>query len=103
MEPGYSTRNKTKNDKPYIWTAYEWMKEDAESEIITILEFLDVKYDLAKVRRILYRLSQGDKGQPQNYRKGVVGDWINYFDLTSLSRTNKLQERYWEALLREAR
>lgn len=102
MEPGYSTRNKVQNGMPYIWTSYEWLKEDPAGELIAILDCIGMPYDSSNVIDVAEDFqTRLPRHHPGNHRKGIVGDWINYFDVELLETTRGWQEEYWRLLLTE--
>jgi hypothetical protein len=103
MEPGYGTRNKVKDRMPYVWTSYEWLKEAPARELLAILDCLGTAYDQEEVLEVAEDFGmQAPKNDPGSYRKGIVGDWVNYFDVELLDVTRQWQEEYWRRLLKES-
>jgi len=96
MVPGASTKQfksgKTEKrgelEQNYIWTTYEWLKEDTFGEIKVILDFLgfDLKdtFIKTKIRKHSFRNKSGrepgqEKRNDEWRRKGVNDDWKNFF------------------------
>jgi len=108
MKDGYSTRNYT-GDSKYIWTSYEWMKDDAEREVSAILKrfgiILPVVYNLSDfIERHSFKNKSGrEPGQEDRKnnwrRKGKMLDWINWFDNDMRRDTQTIQEEYWKQLI----
>jgi hypothetical protein len=67
---------------------YERLVADPIGEFGTILGFMDSEVPRSTLTRVLDRLSfaarsgraPGEENVSSHYRKGVVGDWSNYFD-----------------------
>lgn len=109
MLDGYSTRNRYATALPYIWTSYEWLKEDTLSEVRAILDFLEVDIADSRVKHFVDKHSFKKKaGRPvgkeereNNWRrKGINNDWQNWFTPKMVEHTEYEQERYWEILNR---
>lgn len=112
MKDNYSTRIYKDFRFPYIWTSYEWMKDDVGREIRKILEFLDSDYKTMEQSRIdevierhNFKNSSGrEPGQEIRTdtwrRKGKMLDWINWFDLEMLEHSKDIQEEYWTKLIK---
>lgn len=109
MENNYSTRN-YKGDGKYIWTSYEWMKDDAGLEVSHILRHLGIilpgEYDLdVFIEKHSFKKRSGGReaGQEERKdnwrRKGMMLDWINWFDLDMVEDTQAIQEEYWKKLI----
>ena len=102
MVQGYSTRAPLKDRKlPYIWTSYEWMKEDIYREVNAILKFLDheIDYDLLKSIIDTYQeKAELEKGNIGKYRKGINGDWKNHFTQEMIDATQAHQDLYYVKL-----
>lgn len=116
MEKGFSTRNWTSigDDNPfdnYIWTTYEWMKEDTLREISKIVEFLGPALPEKHIQRVVNRNSFKAKTGGREAgtemrtslwrRKGVVGDYLNWFDEEMMYLTENEYEKYWEIVNNE--
>lgn len=108
MLDGYSTRNKIYTEIPYIWTSYEWMKDDIEREIKAIVDFLNAPM----TGRFLWRIAQmhsfknrsgRDPGQEVRKntwrRRGAMLDWINWYDSEMTEFTKVVQAEYWNKLI----
>jgi len=103
MLPGFST--KTREDPsypPYIWTCYEWLKSDVYKEMDSITKFIDSELE-KPLPRIIEKHSFGRQtgrvpGQERRddvrRRKGIVGDWENWFDTDMLEATQHVHEQY---------
>jgi len=104
MLPGYSTRNKSVDKLPYIWTCYEWMHQQTHEEIRRITDWLGVEgitddFLHAVVSRNSFetkaRRKQGDEVRDDLWRrKGILGDWKNWFDAEMIEATRDIQEKY---------
>lgn len=112
MLDGYSTRNKIYTEIPYIWTSYEWMKDDIEREINTIVTFLGVPVTDRFLRRVarmhsFKNRSGRDPGQEIRKntwrRKGAMLDWVNWYDSEMTEFTRVVQEEYWNKLITNGR
>ncbi|XP_019640048.1 PREDICTED: sulfotransferase family cytosolic 1B member 1-like [Branchiostoma belcheri] len=78
-----------RGDPHFIFLKYEDMKKDVASEVKKIAKFLEADLDAATIARIAEKCTfEGMKstldnsrysGRRVNARKGVVGDWKNYF------------------------
>lgn len=107
MLDGYSTRSKTETELPYIWTSYEWMLDNTEKEVATILAFLGIGPTAGHMKVVhshsFKNRSGRDPGQEIRKntwrRKGQMLDWINWYDSNMLSITEKVQEAYWNKLI----
>lgn len=108
MKNGYSTKNHTKNEIPYIWTTYEWMIDSIFEEVKAIDRFLGANTHHIKIRNTCLAHSfsaksgreQGKENRKDTWRrKGIIGDWLNWFDVGMLSYTNEDQRIYWQKLL----
>lgn len=111
MPDGHSTRLRNNFDfqLPYIWTSYEWMKEDIIKEVGLITEFLGVHIPESNIVKVCERHDFKNKSgreigkEKRNdrwRRKGVIGDWINWFTVEHLELTHEPQIQYWRKLLR---
>lgn len=113
MVDGYSTRLRGELDlpNPYIWTTYEWMKEDIVREVASITEFLDLDYDLDTIREVcechsFNSMSGRETGEERRKdhwrRKGITGDWINWFTTEHYELTKEQQDLYWRKLIKNS-
>lgn len=107
MINGYSTRGHFGNSINYIWTSYEWMKEDIFREIKTILDFLKIDISpqviAVNIHRHSFSKKAGRQAGTENRedtwrRKGVNNDWVNWFTPEMERRTQVEQELYCEIL-----
>lgn len=111
MLKGYSTRNKSLEELPYVWTCYEWMHSQTEEEIRRITEWLGIEgVDDDFIHTVVSRNSfetksrrkRGDEVRGDLWRrKGVLGDWKNWFDDEMIEATRDIQERYQEIIASE--
>ncbi len=113
MLPGYSTRNKSQDKLPYIWTCYEWMHLQAEEEVRRITEWLGLEgitddFIHAVVSRHSFetkaRRKQGDEDRRDLWRrKGILGDWKNWFDDEMIEASRGIQEKYQSIIASEVK
>jgi len=111
MIPGCSTRNFVHYKGNYIWTAYEWMKEDNLFEISRINEFLEGNVSERRLLNVVnnHAFKNKSKGRSPGVevrkdlwrRKGVVGDYENWFDDEMLEYTRKDFSDYLDILDKE--
>lgn len=90
----------------YIWTTYEWMKEDTFREISIISKFLGEEVSdldlLNTIKRNSFKIkargrSPGEEVRGNLWRrKGVVGDFINWFDEEMMYVTEEDNATYEE-------
>lgn len=68
---------------------YEHLAADNEAFIDSILRYLDVRLPASELKKLAERhdfsrlakgRSFGQEDQTSHYRKGISGDWVNYFD-----------------------
>lgn len=116
MIDGHSTHNYFENGPtnlkvPYIWTSYEWMLSDTKKEITTILNFLNINYNEEVVEDLVIAHSfknksgrePGEEDREDNWRrKGMMLDWINWFNPQMLKETRQNQNEYWTRLIRNS-
>jgi hypothetical protein len=111
MPPGYSTkRYGYAENQNYIWTCYEWLIEDPYYEIKTILDFLGLHPRTSDVNRVILKHSfrskskraPGEEDRTDEWRrKGVNGDWINWFDNEMVLETKEVFADYWARIMKE--
>ena len=102
MEEGASTAN-AKNEN-YIWTSYEWMKENTVLEIGRILNFLSYYIPENDIRNKIdhfQRNQEKHKGNASDYRKGIINDWENLLLDKTVKATEEVQKKYFELLNNE--
>jgi len=108
MSNGYSTRNHTKTNLPYIWTTYEWMLDNIVREVAAIDKFLGENTPLSRITTVCNAHSfkvrtgrkQGSEVRRDTWRrKGIIGDWINWFTLKMFKDTECDQSLYWEKVI----
>ena len=96
---GYAPSHKVK---------YEQMLSDIDAVMQDIIAFLDMKVEPAAIKKSIkkntfQKLSGGRKSGDQDkqsfYRKGVAGDWKEYFDKDLLDYFKKVHARRWNKLL----
>jgi len=117
MTHGLSTRNYNGSYKNYIgngryiWTSYEWLQEDIVREINSILIFLGINIPQQTVNEFVKRNSFSSKtGRPAGVekredrwkRKGINGDFINWFDKKMMEDSQVIFQRYFDRLLKES-
>lgn len=112
MVPELSTRkfkdwDIENGESRYIWTAYEWMKEDTLEEIRTIVKFIGEDVDdthvVNTVRKHSFKAKSGRSPGNEDRkniwrRKGVVGDYLNWFDEGMMYITEEDYATYQEKL-----
>jgi hypothetical protein len=113
MLPGYSTKNKILDKLPYIWTCYEWMHQNIQEEVKRITSWLEVENItdefFEKVIRdnsfeVKARRKRGQEDRANLWqRKGILGDWKNWFDDELIEATRGIQEEYQSIIRTEAR
>jgi hypothetical protein len=112
MLQGYSTRNKTLDKLPYIWTCYEWMHKDIFGEIRAITDWLGVEGvddDFLKSICMRHSFKAKTKGRGEGQedrsdlwrRKGVLGDWKNWYDEDMIEASRDVQFRYQDIIEQE--
>ena len=86
-------------DKEAIFTSYEAFKADAVDELIRLVKLLDDRVlPIQRAASIVEKYSfekvsgrkAGEEDRSSFYRKGIVGDWKNYFD----ERSKELIKKY---------
>ena len=107
MNPELSTRNYKGSDTDYIWTSYEWLKKDTVGEIEKILKYSKINLQSNKIIQAVNNNSFSRKanrpaGSEQRNdlwrRKGVIGDWRNWFTEKMIEDTQSDFDRYFEIL-----
>lgn len=88
----------------YLLTSYEYMHQDAHSEVGRMLHYCGLPSDEQSVAHAVYSTSkegiaEDKQGKGKHLRKGVVGDYQNYFD-SDMEETlaSMLEERKWSSL-----
>lgn len=101
MIRGYSTRAYSRRDTfpNYLWTTYEWMKEDINRETLAISKFLDLPYDEKKIRRIT-EMAQKESEIFGQIRRGEVNSWEDELGAL-LDPLDKYQEIYYNRINKE--
>jgi len=109
MQNGKSTHSAI-NSSNYIWTTYEWMHKNIIREIRTIVNFLGVDVSENRIIRVCekhsfknrYGRNPGDEHRKNQWgRKGIIGDWENWFDNEMLQKTQEDYDKYLELLEKE--
>lgn len=109
MLPGYSTNNLVNSELPYIWTCYEWMILNNYREVGAIIDFLGLNTSISEeqiykfVEKHSFKSRSGRKQGTEKRsdtwrRKGIIGDWENWFTEDMVDRTEDIQEEYWARL-----
>ncbi|KAL1473767.1 hypothetical protein MTO96_038492, partial [Rhipicephalus appendiculatus] len=89
-----------RNEPNVLFLTYEGMHEDVRRSVLKITRFVDagiadeLERDEDKMRTVLENssVSSMKKEFEQFVRKGVVGDWRNYF---SSEQSRRLEERFF--------
>jgi len=101
MWKGYSTRRTPYGRNPkYIWTTFEWMKEDIWREARALSNFLEIGI---KERALEYIVSMTQKECKKEgiIRKGKVGSWKEEIFKERLKVLDKYQEMYYNRIHEE--
>ena len=107
MVPELSTRSYSGKDSDYIWTCYEWLKEDIYSEIKTILNSAHLDISDNSIKRAIadnsFKAKAGrSEGQESRKdlwrRKGIVGDWKNWYTEKMIEDTQEEFDNYFKVL-----
>jgi hypothetical protein len=110
MKLGYSTHCKKFSDMPYIWTSYEWLLLDTRRELKAISKFLGEPYQHYKTLKAIHnssfeiktRRKLGEENRRDMWRrKGIMGDWENWFDEPMINATQKDYDEYYKKLDQE--
>jgi len=105
----YSTKNHSE-DLRYIWTSYEWMKQDIIPEVTAISKVIGFNPKVSTLKFLKRKHSFKNKSgrepgaEVRNdrwRRKGIIGDWVNWLSLEEVRATEYLQNMYWEKLFRQ--
>jgi len=108
MLDGYSTRCHLFDSLPYIWTSYEWMTDDIHLEVSKILDFLGARVKPFVLKTAIQKNAfeskakrpKGTEDRQDTWRrKGMMLDWINWFDEEMLNTTIGMQGAYWRKLV----
>ena len=90
----------------YVWTTYEWLKEDTGREVKAIIDKLSIEVPVFRadvidilINKHSFKSKSGrTEGQEQRNdlwrRKGIVGDHANWFNKASYIALNPYQYRY---------
>lgn len=106
MKPGWSTFDYSNGDGNYLWTTYEWLKEDTQMEVEMICEYLGLR-PKKEIKEIVHRHSfqtkSGRKPGQENRknlwrRKGITNDWMNWFTPEMKRVTQDDWDLYWEVV-----
>ena len=104
---GFSTFDPILKDNSYIWTSYEWMKEDSFKEIQSLLYFLDIDIDPGIIKKSIQKNSfesksgrkEGKESRRDTWRrKGIIGDWVNWFNNDMVKITEEYYTEYWNKI-----
>jgi len=110
MIPGFSTKSPTNLKTNYVWTTYEWLKEDTYEEITRILDALDIGYIADRVVEYIEKYSfknmtgrkPGEEDRKNTFaRKGVTGDWKNWFTPEMIRVTEEVYQEYYRRVQTE--
>ena len=106
MLPHYSTRALTTTSN-YVWTTYEWLKEDTQGELEKILTALSIPFMPKLLEHCVEKYSfknmtgrkVGEEDRQNTFaRKGIVGDWKGWFTPEMLERTEEVYSKYYEKI-----
>lgn len=113
MKRGCSTQQyKGYSKSAYIWTAYEWLVDNIEQEINTILRFLGVKRNEKFIKKMIQKNSfksksgrkRGNENRKDEWRrKGVNGDYVNWLDDKMLKESQWMFDKYKKMLALEGK
>ncbi|XP_070560862.1 sulfotransferase 1B1-like [Ptychodera flava] len=96
-----------RDDENILFLKYEDMKKDPKAAVKSIADFLDVSLTddaiddivefcsfkkMKKNENVNLSLAIGDKDKHQFVRKGVVGDWVNFFTVAQNKEYEKIYE-----------
>ncbi|XP_070560853.1 sulfotransferase 1B1-like [Ptychodera flava] len=96
-----------RDDENVLFLKYEDMKKDPQGAVKSIADFLDVSLTeeaidnivefcsfkkMKKNKAVNFSLITGSDDKPQFVRKGVVGDWMNYFTVAQNKEYEKIYE-----------
>lgn len=109
MSTGCSTYNYGNGDGNYIWTCYEWMKEDIEREVLRIIFNLKLEPAInihEAIKKNSFRTKSKRKPGVEKRndiwrRKGIVGDFANWFNEDMMEATKDVSMSYWSKLKTE--
>jgi hypothetical protein len=95
IQAGLKINENKKYSNRTIRVFYENLKKDTKNEIARMFQFAGIDSDKNLVKEIIYktdfaRYKSTGKGKAQ--RKGIVGDWINYFSKEDIQLYKKLAE-----------
>lgn len=80
----YNRRWRVFSESDVLWLDYESMKTGFNSQLNMIAEYLDVEITDSQRQKIVHATSLGELKNrslnPKFYRKGEVGDWVNYIN-----------------------
>jgi hypothetical protein len=86
-----------------LWLNYEDLKDDLSGGIKKISEFIDVELTEKELEKITFECTfnnmkktctDNDPNYNNHLRKGIIGDWKNYFDQEMLDKFNKKLVEY---------
>lgn len=101
MWKGFSTKNIRIQRKPhYVWTTYEWMKEDIHREVKKLSRFFGLIKTDKQIDKIVKR-AQKESEFIGIVRKGKVDSWKEETFKEKLNTLDKYQEMYYTVLGKE--
>ena len=102
MWEGFSSRNFDGSEMPphYLWTTYEWMREDIFREVEILANFFGVKRTPAEISRIISK-AQKESKKYGVYRKAKVDGWKEEKFADKLLVLDKYQEMYYNIVNQE--
>ena len=94
----------TPQSKHYFIGSYEALHHDFENEVQGMADFLDIALTKTELQSIKektsiqqLRVSYDESDKPAGerfFRKGQIGDWVNYFDETLLEQLQLIQDNF---------
>ena len=101
MWKGYSSKQTLVNREPkYLWTAYEWMRENIYREAEIICDFLEIKRTPVEIKVAINKAQEESKYYGV-LRKGIVGGWKEEKFSDKLLVLDKYQKMYYNIINKE--
>jgi len=92
-----------------LWVKYEDLKRDAIGELLGVMRYVELPIDekIAEVAVSKFSFESqsgripGQENRAAFLRKGIVGDWQNYFDEECIEAFKTARDGQWNRLLVE--